>query len=99
MTRYNKKHIKLQCWNISSPIDARDLILPSFDAPHRDDSNEPSFVFLRSLDSEIFTFSSFFFEFQSFEKFKGFETSFEGQLYATSYNMIAIVSHILSLLR
>ena len=53
--------------------------MPPFDAPHRGDSNELLTAILRSLDDEIFTFYRFL-EFWSFEKFEGFETSFEGQL-------------------
>jgi hypothetical protein len=45
---------------ISPSIDARDMNLPPFDAPHRGDSNELLIAILRSLDGEIFTFLSFF---------------------------------------
>ena len=66
-------------YDISPSIDARNMILVSFDASRQGNSNELSLAFLRSLDGKIFTFSSFF-EFRSFEKFEGFETSFESDL-------------------
>ena len=48
---------------ISPSIDARDMILPPFDAPQWGESNELLIVFLRSLDGEIFTVLWFFLSF------------------------------------
>ena len=47
-------------YDISPSIDARNMILVSFDASRQGDSDELSLAFLRSLDGEIFTVSSFF---------------------------------------
>ena len=59
MARYFNIFILYVFYYISPSSDARDVILVSFDASHRGDSNELLIDFLRSLDGEIFTFSSF----------------------------------------
>ena len=39
---------------ISTSIDLRDMILPPFDSPRLGDSNELKYIFLESIDAEIF---------------------------------------------
>ena len=45
----------LENFNINlTSIDPRDMILPPFDSPRLGDSNELNFIFLGSVDAEIF---------------------------------------------
>src|SRR5581483_4732120 len=80
-------------YNISSSIDARDLILPPFDAPHRGDSNEPSFVLLRSLDDEIFTFLSVFWSFGVSKNFKASKLVLKGNFSRKDFLTFLVLSH------
>ena len=47
------KTCKYKFWNISLSINARDMKILPFDAPHLVDSNELLYALLRLLDGEI----------------------------------------------
>ena len=47
---------------ISSSIDPRRIKIPTFDASRHSDSDDMYFMFLRSLDGELFAFNDHFLE-------------------------------------
>ena len=55
---------------------ARDMILPSFDSSHWDDSNELNIVLIQSVDPEIYHRSEFlFFDVRKFKKCENWDNS------------------------
>src|SRR5581483_943429 len=68
-------------------------LLPPFDAPHRGDSNELSFVLLQLLDDEIFTFLSFFWSFGISKNFKASKLVLKGNFSYKDFLTFLVLSH------